>query len=163
MASLNKKPADPEKLLQRMAALCARSEQCRHDIEEKLYKAGLPSAERDMIIERLLNDRFIDSRRYAEAVARDKVRFSGWGKRKISAFLYSKRIERVIIEEALSAIDPKDYKEALVRGAKLKARGLDLSTREGREKLIRHLGSKGFEAGLCVKITEAMTRKQLEQ
>lgn len=143
-----------------MAALCARSEQCTYDIEAKLYKAGLDSEGRANIITELKAGKFIDDSRYARAVARDKVRFSAWGRRKIAAYLAAKRIERTIISEALSCIGQDDYKDALVRSAKAKAGNLDLTSRQDREKLIRHLGSRGFEANLCVRITDALARAQ---
>lgn len=146
-----------------MASLCVRSEQCTFDIEEKLYKAGLDSAGRTRIISELKAGKFIDDARFARAVARDKVRFSAWGRRKIQAYLISKRIDRAMISDALSAIEPADYKGALVRSAKAKAKNLDLAIRENREKLIRHLASRGFEANLCVKVTDALARKQEEE
>lgn len=145
MRSLAKKPADPEALLKRMAGLCAKSEQCSFDITTKLYKAGLPRDKREEIIEYLTANRYLDDARFARSFASYKVRFSGWGKRKIRMALAAKRIPSDSIREALEAIEDSDYFEAIDRVAESKKRDLDMNDREQVAKLYRHLLSRGFE------------------
>lgn len=149
---ITKKPADPQALLQRMAGLCARSEQCTFDIAQKLYKAGLPSEKREEIISYLTANRYLDDARFARSFASFKVRFSGWGKQKIRMALASKRINSGIISEALDYIDENDYLDALKRAIESKKRGLDLTRREDKAKLYRHLISRGFESSLILKM-----------
>ena len=148
----NRKPADPEALLKRMASLCAKSEQCTFDISTKLYKSGLPADKREEIIEYLTAHRYLDDARFARSFASYKVRFSGWGKRKIRMALAAKRIDGSLIADALDAIDHDDYADALSRVAESKKRNLDLQSREDRQKLYRHLLSRGFESDLISKI-----------
>lgn len=152
MRPANRKPADPEALLKRMASLCAKSEQCTFDISTKLYKAGLPADKREEIIGYLTAHRYLDDARFARSFASYKVRFAGWGKRKIRMALAAKRIEGSLIADALDAIDPDDYADALSRVAESKKRDLDLQSREDRQKLYRHLLSRGFESDLISKI-----------
>lgn len=128
-----------------MASLCARSEQCTHDIIRKLRNLGLPPDERAEVMDELRERGFLDDSRYARAFARDKVRFSGWGRMKIRGALAAKGIGGKAADAALAAIEPADYADALSRAARAKARQIDLSTREGRVKLFRHLISRGFE------------------
>lgn len=151
MALKNKKPADPEALLKRMAALCARSEQCSFDITTKLYKAGLHREKREEIINYLVANRFLDDARFARNFASFKVRFCAWGKRKIRMALAAKRISPKYISEAIDAIDETDYHEAVNRIVHQKKQSLDLSLREDKDKLFRHLLSRGFESEIIRK------------
>lgn len=137
-----------------MADLCARSEQCEADIRQKLYRLGLSSADVQSVVEALISGRFIDNARFAKAFARDKCRFSAWGRNKIRLALMARRISSADISEALDAIDPHDYSEALRRTAAAKARGMDLDgpdNRDNRMKLFRHILSRGFESDLASK------------
>lgn len=149
---------DPEKLRLRMAGLCSRSEQCTSDIRLKLRKAGLSTSKTDEIIEFLTENKFLSDRRYARAYASYKVRFSAWGRIKIRAYLVQKRISSDFISEALDAIDEKDYSDALKRAAHAKASSLDLDDREDRQKLYRHLLSRGFESSIVSRMIESLTR-----
>ncbi len=135
-----------------MAALCARSEQCEADIRQKLYRLGLSSAEVQRLIEELTAGRFIDNARFARSFARDKCRFSCWGRNRIRLELKMRRISAPDIEQALEAIDEADYLDAIRRATAAKGRSLDLNgpdARAERLKLFRHLLSRGFESNLA--------------
>ena len=134
-----------EEALLKMAGLCARSEQCESDVARKLRACGLPAADIRLVIEELVSRNFIDHRRFAAAFARDKVRFSSWGKMKIRAALFAKRIPENLINEAMEEIDADDYRAAAMRSARSAALSLDLGEQSGRQKLFRRLMSRGFE------------------
>lgn len=139
-----KKPVSADAARIRLADLCARSEQCESDLLRKLYLWGVGRADSQHIIADLYAGKFLDENRFAKAFARDKVRFSGWGPRKVRLALMQKRISQEIIEEAMGAIDPADLKDALRRCAAAKARSLDLEDRTDRASLYRHLLTRGF-------------------
>lgn len=142
----NRKVPDKEALLKRMAGLCAKSEQCSFDINTKLYKAGLPQEGRQEILDYLIVNRYIDDARFARSFASYKVRFSGWGKRKIRMALAAKRIDSELISNALETIDDNDYAEALRKVMEAKKKDIDISDREQRAKLFRALLARGFES-----------------
>ncbi len=143
-------------MLSRMASLCARSEQCEADIAAKLHKAGLSRDDADSIMRRLRDDRFLDNRRFARAFASDKSRFAGWGRVRIRMALAMKRIPSDIVAEALDNIDDEEYMEAMRRTARAKTRTLDISLRDDRNKLYRHLLSRGYESALAVKVIKEL-------
>lgn len=145
--------------LKRLASLCARSEQCRHDIHMKLIRTRLSETDRKKILDYLIDNRFVDDARYARAFANDKVRFSAWGRRKIAAALAAKRIARPLIADALDAIEPDDYREAALRAARSKASALDLSEYEDRCRLMRHLLQKGFESDIASSIISTLSKQ----
>ena len=145
---LRKKPMSRDAALLKMADLCARAEHSSHEIREKLRRDAMSAADTDYIIDYLEQNRYIDNSRYARAFARDKVRFSAWGRNKIRAALAMKRIPSPEIREALDQIDPDDYLSAAFRAAQAKSRSLDISDYKDRMKLFRHLASRGFESGI---------------
>lgn len=134
-----------EKLRLRMADLCSKSEQCEYDIQQKLLRK-IDRVKTAEIIDFLKERRFIDDKRFACSFANDKVRFSRWGRKKISMALRAKRIKNEYIQLALSSIKDQDYSEALHAAATAKARSLNVGNKEDCQKLLRHLLSRGFES-----------------
>lgn len=147
---------DPSKLRLKMACLCSRSEQCTYDIYLKLRKAGLSDSSAAEIINFLIKENFISDERFARAFANDKVKFSGWGKYKIRMALIAKRIPSKLISQALDNIDDRIYIDTLLRIAKAKADTLDISTVEGKQKLYRHILSRGFESEMVSAIIKKL-------
>jgi regulatory protein len=136
-------------VLKRAMSLCAGREICLSDIKQKLKGWGVEDGDKQMIINRLINDKFIDERRYALAFVKDKFKYNKWGKIKLSAALRMKNIADETIRESLDSIDEATYRAALKsiitnRRKTLKSRSLyDL-----KGKLLRYGLSKGFESHL---------------
>ena len=154
---------EAERMLQRLAALCARTEQCECDLREKMRRAGLTGADAEKVLARLREGRFLDEGRFARAFAADKVRFAGWGRGKIRMALARKRVPRNLIEEALAGIDRKEYMDALKRAGLAKARSLDLTDYADVQKLYRHMVSRGFETELVGRLTDYLRRRGEEK
>lgn len=154
-----RRPADAQNIKERLAGLCARSEQCSFDLMKKMRSAGLSDAQAHNVLEELERLKFVDDCRYAKSLARDKVRFSAWGNYKIRQYLASKRIPNVYIDEAIAGIDAKDYKEALIRATRAKIKTLDIRDPEDYAKLLRHLSSKGFEMKYAVSIADQLLQR----
>ena len=153
---IRKKPITKEAALLKMADLCARGEHCAFEIREKLRKMQLAASDANEIVEYLEENRYIDDSRFARAFARDKVKFSGWGKNKIRMALAMKRIPSAEISSALEEIDPEEYIAVAVNAAKAKARNLDLSDYNDKGKLYRHLASRGFEGSVISKAIQSI-------
>ena len=129
-----------------MAAKCSVSEQCLSDIETKLAKYDLTDEEKTRILRHLVEEKYIDDGRYAEAYVRDKYRFNKWGRIKIAQGLRMKGIDRETIDTAMETIDEAEYLDIL--------RGLIQSKRRSTKgkndyevngKLIRFATGRGFE------------------
>ena len=145
-----KKQPTADEMLVRMAGLSAGSEQCSSDIRDKILKAGFSAGEADRMMEYLVKNGYVDDIRFARAYSSDKVRFSGWGRMKIRMGLRAKRMPDSVISAGLEYIDGKDYADALEKVLVTKAKGLDLSEVKDRQKLYRHLASRGFESSLII-------------
>ena len=145
--------------MNRAAALCARSEQAPGDIREKLVKWGLSPGEAGQVLARLIEQGYIDERRYARAFVNDRFRFNGWGRIKIAHQLRLKGISSDLIDEAMTVIDEEQYRERILE--LLRAKWRDVSNREPRAAwaaMMRFAASRGFEAGIAGECVKQVTR-----
>ena len=135
-----------DEILYKLAAKCSVSEQCLSDIEAKLSRYDLTEEEHTRILRHLVEEKYVDDRRYAEAYVKDKYRFNKWGRIKIAQGLRMKGIDNETIKSAMEAIEEEEYQEILRDLIKAKRR----STRGASEyeingKLIRFATGRGFE------------------
>ncbi len=145
MAELKRKKT-AEQALRTLMNLCAKSEKSTGDAYRLLFSWGVAKEEHDKIVERLLENKFIDDRRYAEAFVRDKMNFSRWGGYKIRAALRNKKIDENIINEVLAEVDGQYMDDKLERQLLSKMKSLKYkNSYELRAKLIRYGSGLGFE------------------
>ncbi len=138
--------------LNRAASYCTLCERCISEVSNKLTAWGVEIKVQQDIIKRLINENFINEERYSKAFVNDKIRFNHWGRKKISAALYEKRISKSIIGKAIATIDEEEYNEILHKV--LSAKHKELKYREDnstRQKLLRFAASRGFETQLIIK------------
>ena len=135
-----------DEILYKLAAKCSVSEQCMSDIEAKLSRYDLTEEERTRILRHLVEEKYIDDRRYAEAFVRDKYRFNKWGRIKIAQGLRMKDIDSETISTAMEAIDEAEYMDILrdLIKAKRKSTG-GKNDYEINGKLVRFATGRGFE------------------
>ncbi|MBO4841047.1 MAG: RecX family transcriptional regulator [Bacteroidaceae bacterium] len=141
------KPLTYEQALLRAASLCSGSEHCSSEIRKKLLLWGVTSSQSEKIILYLINEKYIDNKRFCRAYCLDKFRYNHWGRIKIGQMLRMLEMESEDINEGLESINEEDYKEVLLHILTQKNRQLkdsDAYIRKG--KLIRHAMSRGFES-----------------
>ena len=148
-----------EEALAALMRLCARAEKSTGDARRLMRGWGLSEADAEQVLAKLIRERFIDDRRYAEAFVREKLRLSGWGEYKLRAALQRKGIDRPIIDAALQQSDRSGMGERLAQQLARKARTVKAATPyELKTKLIRYGISLGHDyetvldtVGKCVK------------
>lgn len=147
------KPLTYEQALLRAASLCSGSEHCSSEIRKKLLLWGVTSSQAEKIILYLINEKYIDNKRFCKAYCLDKFRYNHWGCIKIGQMLRMLEMKNEDINEGLESINEEDYKEVLLHILTQKNRQLkdsDPYIRKG--KLIRHALSKGFESYLITEV-----------
>lgn len=107
------KPISPAEALNKATAYCTLCERCISEVSKKLTTWGVPPAEQQRIIDRLQDEGFINEERYCRAFVNDKLRFNRWGRVKIRAALYEKRLPREYITQAIEQIDEEQYMQTL--------------------------------------------------
>lgn len=135
---------DPLKVADRMRALCSRREYCRKDILKKVMTAlDGDAAKAEEVVGKLVEERYVDDRRYAAAFARDKASIAGWGAAKIRYMLAAKGVDREIIASALEEVDVTRADARLEKLMENKARSLQ-DDPQRRIKLLRFGVGRGY-------------------
>jgi len=130
------------------ADYCAIQDRCKNELKLKLTSWGIDKAYYNKIIAKLLEEGFIDEKRFALNYAGGKFRINGWGKIKIAASLRARSIPGTLIQLGLTEIENEEYLAALKALLQKKIGQLGGNTTLNCQKAARFAASRGFETGL---------------
>jgi len=130
------------------ADYCAIQERCTSEIKLKLRVWNIDKSYFSKIISKLIDEGFLDEKRFSINYAGGKFRIKGWGKLKIAAGLRARSIPYPLVQQALASIDKDEYFLCLDTLLKKKLRQLGSNTQENRQKAAYFAASRGFETGL---------------
>ena len=133
-----------DELRHKAEAYCASAEHCSSDVQTKLLQWGASANDIEQIIPHLKSQNYINEERYCRSFAHDKLLYQGWGRRKIQAALFAKRLPSPFIDQALDSIDETEYFDTLKRIIATKKRGIKANDSQAREKMIRFCMQRGF-------------------
>lgn len=133
----------------RATADCARAEHCRYDLMQRMLRGGLSREDCEDVLDRLEDEGYVCSLRYAQAYAHDKLRYERWGRQKIRQGLAAKRIPEADIRAALDGLDEEEYRTILGEVVRRKLAATTAETDFQRtQKVARYAISRGFEPAL---------------
>ncbi len=148
-----RKPKSATQALSSLMRLCARSEKSSGDAMRLMRTWGVPEGERQGVLQKLIDQRFIDDRRYAEAYTREKSSLAGWGRKKIALQLRAKGVVREIVDEVLASLDSDEQSERLVDKLQRKLRSTKAASEyELRGKLLRYALSLGYDYDMALDV-----------
>jgi len=127
---------------------CSRKECCRKEVFDKSVSWGCLPAEAQEVVDFLVEQKFVDERRYTEAFVKDKLRFNKWGRVKIAYMLRSQEIDRNTIMDVFSEIDETEYCRILSDELQKKYKTIRGNEFEIKGKLFRFATSRGFESDM---------------
>lgn len=146
-----------EELLHKAASYSSISEHCISEVEEKLSAWSISDEHKSKIIKCLIEDDFINEKRYCIAFVKDKFRFNKWGKIKIAYTLKQKGIDNGLINEALESIDEGEYEEMLASILKTKLSTLKYEFEyEKQGKLFSFAQGRGFESQVINRVLRTL-------
>ena len=152
-----KKEYSFEELLHKAASYCSISEHCISDVEDKLTAWGMTEDKKHKIIDKLVEDDFINEKRYCIAFTKDKFHFNKWGKIKISYSLKQKGLDSKLIDMALKTIDEGEYEEMLAVLLKNKLKTIKWEYEyEKMGKLFNFAQSRGFESNVIDRVIRTL-------
>ncbi|MBN2767420.1 MAG: RecX family transcriptional regulator [Paludibacteraceae bacterium] len=152
-----KKEYSFEELLHKAASYCSISEHCISDVEDKLTAWGMTEDKKHKIIDKLIEDDFINEKRYCIAFTKDKFHFNKWGKIKISFSLKQKGLNSKLIDMALKTIDEGEYEEMLAVLLKNKLKTIKWEYEyEKMGKLFNFAQSRGFESNVIDRVIRTL-------
>ena len=156
---MKKEMTEQEAYLQ-LAALCAQAEHCEQEMRDKMKRWEIDEMAQNRIIQRLVEERYVDNERYARAFVKDKIRYNKWGRRKVQQALWMKRIDNDIQQRILDEIDDKEYLDVLRPLLKQKRKSIKVdSDYELNQKLVRFALGRGFTFDIirqCIQVDEKL-------
>lgn len=161
---LPKKPFTPEAAYTQAAARCATAEYCLNDWRRKFQMKGLPPCDIERVLDRLVDEGFINEARFVRAYVHDKALYDRWGQLKIRQSLMLKRLPPALIEEALRETDRGLWEENLLDLLRQKRRGIKADTPfEERQKLLRFAAGRGYEPALIYQAVNRLCGEEGEE
>ena len=140
-----KKPITEQEALQKLSALCARAEHSSGEMLEKMRRWQLSEDARERVLDRLIDEKFVDDERFARLFVREKIRFDRWGRRKIEQALYQKGVASDISRRVLDEVDDEAYVAELKKLIAAKRRSVQAeSDYKMRAKLTKYALGRGF-------------------
>ena len=156
---MKKETTEQEAYLQ-LAALCAQAEHCQQEMRDKMKRWEMAPEVQELVIARLIKERYIDDERYARAFVKDKIRYNKWGRRKVQQGLWMKHIDDDIQQRVLSEVDDTEYLAVLKPLLKQKAKSIKAENDyELTQKLVRFALGRGFTYDIirqCLDVDEEM-------
>tara|TARA_B100000902_G_C27304891_1_gene914869 strand:- start:1465 stop:1941 length:477 start_codon:yes stop_codon:yes gene_type:complete len=145
----NKRIYDVSIAIERIKNYCALQDRCQWDVLEKMKEWGLQQATKDHILEILINEKYVEEKRFSAAFCRGKFKIKNWGKRKIVNELKRKKISTTYINSGLKEIDDNDYNQVLDKlFNQKKATIKDKNHFTRKKKIANFLIQRGFESNL---------------
>ena len=136
--------SDSAKILNNLRRQCSRREYCTKDVLAKAEKSLEGNKdEARKILQTLIEERYVDDLRYAEAYARDKSSIAGWGAVKIRYMLSAKGVDKDTISKALEEIDDRKADDRLRKLLENKYRTLK-DDPQWKLKLLRFALGRGY-------------------
>ena len=119
------------------------------EIAQKLNKLGILGDDTEEYISHLIDNNFLNEKRFAESYVRGKFNNNSWGRIKIIRELESRKISHVNINNGLSEINNKDYiKKLRVLSNKIINENTGEPKEKLKEKIFNRLEYKGWEKEL---------------
>lgn len=134
-------------VLQKLRSYCTYQERAEFEVRQKAGELGLNKDSAEKMIEILKQEKFVNDQRFAEVFAGSKFRQKQWGRHKIRAALYERRVNSAAIDLALTEIDPIEYEKTLET---LIDRAID--EKRSAEQIFQSMKRKGFEGELIYSI-----------
>jgi len=147
--------------LNKLMALCSKAEKCELDAFNYMTSHGCSEQEAALGVEYLVENKYVDNRRYAESFFSDKLRFLKWGRKKIVSRLRLKKISPDDINYVLEVFsDVEDEKKIMKDELAKKLRGIKegLPKRKVWEKLMRFCLSRGYDAGMSSNVIDGLLK-----
>ena len=146
-------------MLNTLAKYCSQAERCLHDVRKKIKAEKLSEEAEKRIINYLVQEKFVDERRFCRSFVNDKFKFNHWGRVKICYELKNRNISPDIYYEAIDYIDEEEYLSVLTELLKSKKRTVNgRSPQDIFQKLCRFASSRGFETPIIINTLKSILK-----
>mgnify|MGYP003330519188 CR=1 FL=1 len=142
----SKKTYTANEALAKAENYCAYQDRCHQEVRSKLIEWAIYGDDLELIINKLIENKFLDEERFAKSYVRGKFRIKKWGRIKIEQELKRRDISSYCIKQGFKEIEEEDYRNTLQQ--LITNDEAMLKTPQTTNKLIQRLMRKGFEYDL---------------
>jgi regulatory protein len=136
-------------ILNKLRHYCAYQERCHEEVRTKLLSLKIYGNELEEVINKLIEDDFLNEERFAKAYAGGKFRMKKWGRLKIQNELKQRKISDYCIKKGMAEIEEDDYLKTLKQLATASLKKYKSTNAfETKSKAARYLISRGYEGDL---------------
>ena len=136
---------------------CAYQERCHQEVRQKLQGMGMIPIAVDTIINRLIEDNYLNETRFAMAFARGKFKIKKWGKQRITRELKMRDISAYNIKAALEQISDTAYQQTLWELAEKRCAAIkESNVYKKKKKLADYLLYRGWESHLVYEVVREL-------
>lgn len=147
----------PEWVLSKMKNYCAYQERSIYEVKTKLKLYHLQDEVYDAVINKLIEEDYLNEERFAKVFASGKLRINKWGRNKIFQALQQKRVPELFILEGLNGIEDEEYHKVLQGLLEKKAAQLtDVKAAAKMRKLVNFALGRGFELRLAREVANQL-------
>lgn len=119
------------------------------DVTQKLKKLEIFGDDQDQYLSHLIDNDFLNEKRFSECYVKGKFNNNNWGRIKIIRELKSRKISIDNINNGLSEINEEDYfKKLRVLSIKIINENIDKPKEKLKENIFNRLDYKGWEKEL---------------
>lgn len=152
----------PEQILYgKLTRFCDYRDRCTNEIEQKFRELEAEESHKSIVLKWLKEGEHFSDELFAKSFTSGKFRIKGWGKMKIKAALFAKRIPEHLIKSAESEIDLDDYRTKATQliQRKIVSKKIDHHL---RQKVIRSMFIRGYDSSLVIDILLAFQNEEKE-
>jgi len=156
----NEQNNETKDVLLKIVKYCAYQDRCKKEVYKKLDELLPDITEQDIIIDYLIEEKYLDEDRYTRSIVRGKFYHKHWGKIKITHWLKQKDIDSTTIETVIEQeIKDEDYKQKvfdLITSKWKTTKGN--SDFEIKQKVLSSLYQKGYDSSLVLDVLDDFIR-----
>ena len=139
---------DEKVILEKMRSYCMYQERCIQEVKKKLTHLQVIPKTKLKIINRLIDDDYLNEVRFATSFIQGKLRIKKWGRIKLNYELRIRGVKKFIIDEEINKISKDDYYDYFNEFSNNKIKILKGSNDQKKRSFINYFTYRGWENNL---------------
>ena len=139
---------DEKVILEKMRSYCMYQERCILEVKKKLSRLHVVPKSKSKIIDRLIEDDYLNEVRFSKLFIQGKLRIKKWGRIKLNYELSIRGIKKFIIDEEINKISKVDYYQYFNEFSNNKIKTLTGSKEQKKRSFVNYFTYRGWENNL---------------
>ena len=139
---------DEKVILEKMRSYCMYQERCILEVKKKLSRLHVVPKSKSKIIDRLIEDDYLNEVRFSKLFIQGKLRIKKWGRIKLNYELSIRGIKKFIIHEEINKISKEDYYQYFNEFSNNKIKTLTGSKEQKKRSFVNYFTYRGWENNL---------------